>query len=90
MYEIRFTANALRRFEKLDNETQKRVSAALERIRIRPEEYVERLVGAHLFKLRVGDYRIVLDVKENEIIVITVGHRKNVYDRLYGYSNLKP
>jgi len=35
-----------------------------------------------LFKLRVGDYRIIYQVKENEVIVVVVkvGHRREVYE----------
>ncbi len=35
-----------------------------------------------LFKLRVGDYRIIYQVKEKEVIVVIVkvGHRREVYE----------
>lgn len=35
-----------------------------------------------LFKLRVGDYRIIYQVKENEVVVVVVkvGHRREVYE----------
>jgi len=52
----------------------------LERIRIRPYPYVKKLVGSPYFRLRVGDYRVILDIKENELIihVLELGHRKNI------------
>jgi mRNA interferase RelE/StbE len=35
-----------------------------------------------LFKLRVGDYRIIYQLKEHEVIVVIVkvGHRREVYE----------
>jgi mRNA interferase RelE/StbE len=35
-----------------------------------------------LFKLRVGDYRVIYQVKEDEVIVVIVkvGHRREVYE----------
>ena len=34
------------------------------------------------WKYRIGDYRIICEIKEKEviIIVIEVGHRKSIYD----------
>ncbi|OYT63109.1 hypothetical protein B6V01_004380 [Methanosarcinales archaeon ex4572_44] len=55
---------------------------ALERIRIRPEEYVQKLVGSSEFRLRVGDYRLMLDIDKEKILILVlkIGHRKNIYD----------
>lgn len=34
------------------------------------------------YRLRVGDYRILFDLKGNEIIILGVQHRKDVYKKL--------
>ena len=31
------------------------------------------------WRIRVGDYRIVFDVRESTIVVMAVGHRRDVY-----------
>ena len=82
MYEIEFSKNAEKQLYKLDKETQSRVISTLERIRIRPHSYIKRLVNSPYFRLRVGDYRIILDVRESKLLifVIELGHRKNIYD----------
>ncbi len=81
MYEIIFSDKAKRQFAKLDKSIQERIIKSLERIRIRPEAYVTKLVGDPGYKLRVGDYRVILDIDRNRliIIVIKVGHRRNIY-----------
>ena len=68
---------------KLEKIVQKRIISTLERIRIRPEAYIEKLVDEIGYKIRVGDYRILMDIQRQELIilVIKVGHRKNVYER---------
>ncbi len=33
-------------------------------------------------KLRVGDYRIIFRVDKNAVIVLKIGHRKEVYNRI--------
>lgn len=34
-------------------------------------------------KLRVGDYRVIYRVERNRIIVLKIGHRKDVYDKVF-------
>lgn len=82
-YEIIFSDKALKQIKKLDKKIQERIIAVLERIRVRPEAYVTKLVGDPGYKLRVGDYRIIMDIENNKlkILVLKVGHRKNIYDR---------
>ncbi|MFZ2455564.1 MAG: type II toxin-antitoxin system RelE/ParE family toxin [Candidatus Altiarchaeia archaeon] len=81
-YEILFTRSAEKDLKKLDKETQKRIISALERIRITPDRYVRKIVGETCYRLRVGDYRIIMDIEQGKlvILVLKVGHRKNVYD----------
>lgn len=80
MFEIAFSRSAERQLLKLDRGIQKRIIAALERIRIRPYPHVKKLVGSPYFRLRVGEYRIILDIRENRllILVIEVGHRSKI------------
>ena len=81
MHEILFSDTALRQLRKLETETQRRIIAALERIRIRPDAYVAKLVGDPAYRLRVGDYRVILDIERDKlsILVLNVGHRGNIY-----------
>jgi len=83
MYTIQFSDSAFRMLQKLERQTQERITSALERIRIRPESYVERLVGDSSYKLRVGDYRLILDIQHQvlTILVVKIGHRSIVYKR---------
>ena len=84
MYEIIFSEKAEKQLKKLEKDVQGRIISVLERIRIRPESYIERLVGEQVYKLRVGDYRVIMDLENNRLIVLIlkVGHRKNVYDNM--------
>ncbi len=34
-------------------------------------------------KLRVGDYRVVFKLDKNTIVVLKIGHRKEVYQKVY-------
>ena len=82
-YEVIFSDKALRQLKKLEKQIQERIIAVLERIRVRPETYVTKLVGDPGYKLRVGDYRVILDIDNKilRILILKVGHRKNIYGR---------
>lgn len=82
LYEIIFSLKAKKQLLKLEKTVQERIISVLERIRIRPEDFVTKLIGDPGYKLRVGDYRIIMDIDKKNllILVIKVGHRKNIYN----------
>ena len=81
MYEIIISEKALKQIEKLERSIQERIFNSLEKIRIRPESFVKKLVGMPGYRLRVGKYRVILDIDKGKLLVLVVkaGHRKNVY-----------
>lgn len=80
-YEIRWTPKAERQFAKLDKSIQSRIFAKLELAREDPFSHVTMLAGINAYKLRVGDYRILLAIEKSMlvILVLVVGHRRSVY-----------
>ncbi|MBW2988864.1 type II toxin-antitoxin system RelE/ParE family toxin [Candidatus Woesearchaeota archaeon] len=81
MYDLILSSKAEKQLKKLQRDIQSRIVSALERIRIRPEAYVTKLVGDPGHKFRVGDYRIIMDIDKGRllILVIKIGHRRNIY-----------
>ncbi len=62
-----------------------RISRAIEtRLTTEPQRYGEplRRTLKGYWKLRVGDYRVVFKVVENEVWIYGVIHRRDVYDRI--------
>jgi mRNA interferase RelE/StbE len=84
MFSIRFTKSAEKKLYKLEKTVHKRIIHALERLRFRPFDYVKKLVGSPYYRLKVGEYRSILDIRGDEftIMVIYVGHRKKVYKNI--------
>ena len=80
-YGIIFSDRALKQLKKLEKNVQERIISTLERIKIRPQVHVTKLVGDPGYRLRVGDYRVILDIDEGNlfILVINIGHRKKIY-----------
>ena len=55
----------------------------LDRIKVRPYHFIKKYIDTPYYILRVGDYRIILNIEDNQLIilVIEIGHRKNVYEK---------
>lgn len=84
MYSVEFSKSAEKQLLKLERNIQERVIIALERIRFRPFDFVKKLIGSSYYRLKVGEYRIILDIRSNKLIiyVIHIEHRRSVYKRL--------
>jgi len=80
MYKLIYSQEALKQLKKFSRDARARIISTLERIRIRPYPYIKKLVGNPYFSLRVGDYRVILNIIEDKlrIFVIEVGHRRNI------------
>ena len=83
----RFDERALKELKKLGKQAQKEILAYLdERIAGKedPRRFGKALHAelAGLWRYRVGDYRILCQIVDGQllVLVISVGHRKNVYD----------
>ena len=76
---------ALRELRKLPEDIKRRVAARIDALVGDPRpDGVERLQGeADLYRVRVGDYRIVYQVESKALVVLVVriGHRRDVYRR---------
>lgn len=83
VYRIVFTRNAKKSLDRLPEDVKQRIESALTRIRVRPFDFVDRMINYTFYKLRIGHYRVILDIKNNDLIILVVetGHRRNIYKR---------
>ena len=80
-YEIFWSEVARNSLRKLESDISQRILLKLRSVRESPHNFVERLSGKNFYKLRVGDYRVILDIDEanKKIFIRLAGHRKNIY-----------
>ena len=80
-YSIRVTETAKKQLSKIDKQTARRIDSKLREIASDPFAHVTRLVGLELYKMRVGDYRVLMSIQKDKLVVVVVeiGHRRNVY-----------
>ena len=83
-WQIKWEVSASREFKSLDKPIQKRILKYLdERVIESPKDFGAEVVGDKLglWRYRVGDYRIICQLKNEKLVVlvVSVGHRKEVY-----------
>jgi len=86
MYALHFLTSAKKEFKKLDTITQKIVKEKLLLLTTNPDIFknnIKALKGEYKgkFRLRINQYRVIFQVKDEELIIIVVriGHKKEVY-----------
>lgn len=82
-YEVRVAPYALRQMRKLDAAARRRVQAVIDLLAEDPRPpAAKQLVGGRgEWRVRTGDYRIVYEIQDKELIVlvVAVGHRREIY-----------
>jgi mRNA interferase RelE/StbE len=81
-FEIIWSETAIRELKKIDRIIGKRIYDKITQLKEDPHHNVIKLVNSQYFRLRVGDYRVIMDIQHNQlrIIIIKIGHRKMIYD----------
>jgi mRNA interferase RelE/StbE len=83
-----FTRSALKQFKKIDITNQKKIKQFILDIQELndPRSKGKALKGklSNYWRYRVGDYRLICDINDSEIIitVVRIGHRKDIYTRI--------
>ena len=82
MYQIIFEKRALKDLNKFEKNIKQRIWDKLQECKQDPFRYLEHLEDVNGFKLRVGDYRLIIDVDTTIKIlrILKVGNRKKIYD----------
>ena len=83
-YKLVYTNRADKDIQKLPPEIKKRIGKALLRYEQDPHRYSETLRESKLgsYRFRIGDYRVIFDLEGSEIVVLRVGHRRDIYKKL--------
>jgi len=80
-YTVVQTPKFERAFRKLDSELQRRISSHILELAVQPQigkPLRGRLKG--LFSLRIGEYRVVYEIRKDKVILHIVAHRRSVYE----------
>lgn len=79
---VQFETAAKKQLLGLDSGLQRRIMSKLETLKANPRgSGAIKLSGFPFWRVRVGDYRIIYDIFDQQLIVsvIKIGHRRDIY-----------
>lgn len=84
-YNVVFSQEGLTSLSQLDKQIAQRILDRIKWLSFHIEDVNHRALTANLkgtFKLRVGDYRVIYELKKtgNALIIRFIGHRSEVYN----------
>jgi mRNA interferase RelE/StbE len=85
-YQVILRPVAQRALRRADRPVQRRLVNAMTDLETDPRPHGAKALQGHrgLLRVRVGNYRIVYEVRDHElvVVVVTLGHRSKVYELL--------
>jgi mRNA interferase RelE/StbE len=81
MYKIVFTQRALKDLKDIDQETKQRVAMKLKEYSQVPLKHARKLIDSKIgtYRFRIGDYRVIFDIDGENIVILRIGNRKDIY-----------
>ena len=83
MYSYEFRPQAIKDLYRLPADVQRKIIKKLDYFMAsnKPLTFAHRLINVELgeYRFRVGEYRVIFDVKGEKIIILTLGNRRDVY-----------
>jgi len=80
-FDIIWSDSAVRELKRLDRMVARRIFDRVGELRKDPYRHVRKLVNSPYFRLRVGNYRVIIDIRAAvlRVLVVKVGHRGSIY-----------
>lgn len=82
-YQVSITRPALKALAAIDKTQRRRIQAAIDRLADNPRPPGARALRGRSgeLRIRVGDYRVIYDVYDDQllVLVVEVGHRREIY-----------
>lgn len=82
-FEILITRRAEDDLKKLDPVAKKRIKKKLESLAKNPKASSKKLTNSSIgqYRYRVSNYRIVFDMEGEKLIILRLGHRREIYKK---------
>jgi len=80
-WSVLWSDKSKKQLKKMDRKTAGRIIDGVEDIKRDPFMAVSRLAGSRFYRLRAGDHRVILDLRQGRLIIFVVeaDSRKRVY-----------
>jgi len=79
--EVVLTRRAAKDLDKLERPLRDRITRALRRLAANPLQKTKKLSDPRIgtYRLRVGDWRVIFDLDGDLVVVLRIGHRRDIY-----------
>ncbi len=80
-YALVYTNRAAKDVKKLDTVQKKKIAKKIMNLRKYPQKISKKLLHPKLgsFRYGIGDFRIIFDIENRNVVVLRVGHRREIY-----------
>ncbi|MDR1940046.1 MAG: type II toxin-antitoxin system RelE/ParE family toxin [Clostridiales bacterium] len=80
--EVRLLKKAGKYLESLNEPIKSRIKRALNKLSIEPPQGdIKNIEGSNEYRLRIGDYRIIFEIRNDNIEISEIGLRGQIYKR---------
>lgn len=84
MWSVTYTADAIKVLSRMDQVIARRIRLRILALAVNPtapNNSVKKLTGVEGYRLRIGDWRVIYTLKHQTltVVVVRVGHRREVY-----------
>lgn len=83
MYTLKFSSSAVKDLKKLPKNIRLRILTKLEFFVASetPLLFARPLINSEIgqYRFRIGDYRVIFDVQDEKVVVLVLGHRRDIY-----------
>ena len=82
-FNLVYTRRALRDVRALESSVRSRIGKTLLRFREDPLKHAEKITDSKLgsYRFRIGDYRVIFDLEGDDVVILRIGHRRDIYRR---------
>ncbi len=80
-WSVLWSDKSKKQLKKIDKKIASRIIDGVEGIKENPFTAVSKLTGSKFFRLRIGNYRVILDLQQSKLVifVIETDNRKRIY-----------
>ena len=80
-YKIVYKKSITKDLKGIDKTRLKRIINSIEKKLIQNPKAGKMLTGEFkgLYRIRIGDYRVIYSILESEVLILRIAHRKDVY-----------
>lgn len=81
-YTVEIYRSAQKHLAKINKRDRDKIFKAIRELGANPRpKKCKKLTGREAYRIRIGDYRVIYEIYDNQLIVVvvTVGNRKDIY-----------